>query len=297
MSRNPNADVVRKATKPLALLHFYFSGSVELGDCSSMGIILDRLETFSERRGVCRRCRVTGLRFHKQLSAWTALHKEFAERFPDSQTRFDKLNPPPSNEDCTKCHGTRSVVVRGYASCPDCRGKRAGCSRCGGTGQVWRSGHGGEITARPTGSSKELSSGKEPNYDSIIELAKAGRVMAAVPERQRTVLEAFHGGIGDHCEGLYGNRMTAAVLCAAAMPEHAVSVTPDGDRERTQNAIEEVRQMLDGCTTANQALTKIRELQTHPERTAVSKILERAGRHLIEAATDAWVSACEEIAN
>jgi hypothetical protein len=296
MSTNPSPDLVRRATRPLALLQVYFHGSVDLGDCSSMGIILDRLETYSERRGVCRRCKGTGLKRHKELTAWLLLAKEFAERFPDSKTAYEKLNPPPSSEDCPRCHGTRSVIVSGYTPCPVCKGKLAWCVRCSGAGRLWRGGKGGEITARPTGSSKELSSGREPNYDSIIELARAGRVMAAVPSEHRLVLETFHGHLGDHCEGLHGNRTTAVVLCVLALPDHVDLIVAHGDREQTVDAADRLRATLEGATTSFTAIDRLREFQTHPETAESSKVLERAARSLVESATDAWVSACEDLA-
>jgi hypothetical protein len=111
------------------------------------------------------------------------------------------------------------------------------------------------------------------------------------------VLETFHGHLGDLTEGLHGNRTMSVVLCVLALPEHTDLTIAHGDREPTSEAAERLRSALDDVTTSFIAVDRLREFQTHPDTAESSKTLERAARSLVEAATDAWVTACEELAS
>lgn len=173
----------------LGLLSIYFATEGCLGERSNIGPMLERMETFSIRRGVCRRCDGTGVRSTKALEEWLILRAAFETAWPNSIVEYEKLNPPPKggSDDCYRCSGTGYTIVR-----------RRGDE---------------ELTARPSGK-EETGYPREPFYDGILLAAQASRVMATVGRtdpKHRRVLESYYGPAGELCSKKFGNQTLAVI--------------------------------------------------------------------------------------
>jgi len=248
----------RREYHPHALLEIYFNSEHTLGEKSSMGPMIQRLETYGEKKRACSKCKGEGVIETKEFVDWKRRKEDYdgglltllydgAEGSP--RKPFESLRPPPPmTAVCWRCKGACEVYAR--------KAKPA------------------EVTAWPTGSSEDITGvQREPDYDQLLTLASASRCMLRLGrERGQSLvkaLTAYHGRAGDWCQAHLGNRVFAVA-----------ALDPVVERTLRSNADTEA------------ALKTLRGWASNPDRADAWALIEARAERLVAHATRAWSEVC-----
>ncbi len=241
---------------PQVLLTVYFNSERTLGEKSALGPMIERLETYGEKKRACNKCQGECEIDNPKFVAWQRHKADYdagllslllTER--EQGQSFATLRPPPV--------------------------AKVTCYRCKGAGEMYaRKANPKEITAWPTGSSEDTTgNAAEPDYDALLTLAAASRVMMRLGRLHGhqlcKALEAYHGRAGDWCQAHLGNRVFAV---AALDPVVIASLRSNPDTEA--------------------ALKTLRGWASNPDRADAWALIEARAERLVALATRAWSEVC-----